>query len=333
MNYRKLPLYLLGLTILASLFLSACGAAPMPTDKVLAPIQYDTVSMPGMTYASVVNEEKVTTHMLYPSLQLLEDQIAVCKLPGIEPQYEIVKVEGPNPYPSKYCRTYEGKEQVYVTMHDVANECPGAPNGVESALCRDEISRLRLQDNATATGNIKINFYHVIDNDTKKMHYELGYDNIMYEFNRTIKDGIRGYVKGKNIALIDFDGNQLASEIAEYVKSGDIFDNATESQYKEVLKKAFRIVSFEFTYLEPDGLNNEAAAQNNQEIQDAGAIATQWAVACSAYQQGSSQRLVCECNYACAKSGQSCSCSAGINPVFLTEVPTITPEVITTPTP
>lgn len=312
----------LGLVVLVPLILSACG--PTRTDNVLAPIQYDTVKMPDMNYAESIPGGD-TDKKLYPSLKLGEDQVSVCKLPGgySEPFYVIVTTEGPNPYPAKYCTTpISTRQQTYVTMHDVATECTG---GKEFALCRDEISRLPLLDNATATGNVKIGFYHVVNDTTKQMFYELGYENVMYDFNRAIKDGIRKKISDSKIALDTFDKYQIGSDIESYVKNKEIFDDASESPYKAALKEAFRIVSFEFTYLEPDGLNNEAAAQISQEAKAAGAVATQWAIACSAYPEGSNQRLVCECNYTCAKSGQSCSCSAGINPVPSTPINTPTP--------
>ena len=66
---------LLALLVVLSLVLSACGA--VRTDNILAPIQYDTVSMPEMTYAETIPSD-ITTHKLYPSLKLCEVKIAVC---------------------------------------------------------------------------------------------------------------------------------------------------------------------------------------------------------------------------------------------------------------
>ena len=323
MYSRKLLLISLGVLLLASMILSACGPAPTSTDNVLAPIQYDSGPGVKIDYAMTVPEGD-TDNKLYPSLHLAKDEVAICQTPGNEPQHVVVDGIGPHAYPDEYCQKIQSDIQTYVTMHDIAAECP---NQIEEPLCRDEISRLALVNNATATMNVKIKFFHIVNSETAEMIYNLGYPGLMDEFNRIIKDGSRKFVFDKQLSVDKFDKYALAKEITDYVMSGAIFDDAPDSPYKELLKKSFQVVSFEVTYLEPDGLNTEAAAQSNQEIQEANSIATQWASACADYPAGSNQRLVCECNYSCTQSGQPCSCTSGINPAPIAVDPTSTPTV------
>lgn len=318
---RKKFLFFAVLAVISLFVVSACGgAAPTSEAQVLGPVNYDSESM-TLQFSDVLPTPQPGTLQrlkLYPAVSLAAEEAAICQTSGNEPQFVPVDGIGYHEYPNDYCVKISTALQTYVTMHDVATECTGK---VESSLCRDEVNRLQLINNATATANLRVKFVNVVNEKTAPLIHEIGgFEGLMEEFNRQMKDGIRLHVEAMKLDPNNFDRNFVTKEISNFVMTGAIFDGW---KYKE----AFKIVSFEVTYLSPDGLDTQAAVQANQENQEAASIATQWAISCSAFPEASAERLVCQCNYNNAKNNQSASCTAGIN-----IVPT-TPTAVTTPAP
>lgn len=266
--------------VLISLVLTACGKAAVSENQVLAPIRYDTVSYPEMSFSDILPDPEpgvTQAFKLYDALTLANEESAVCQLPGTEKELVVTSGIGTKPYPSEFCYKFPTKKITLDTQQDPVTGCEASAKTKNE--CIGQISKsVNLMNGAKGTASYQIQYEIVMNSDTPENMALLvqagSYTNLMNEFNSKSREVFR------ESQVID-PQEEIAGTIRESVadlwfdKLNDPKGVFANSEYASL----FKIYSLTVTFFKVEGLD-VAPINNNQLLEAAKTYPTVEALAC-----------------------------------------------------
>lgn len=322
---RKLY-WILGLVVIASLFLGACGAAtPFEVGSVLVcPRNYD----PGTSACTVKQTAEETVDLSLkqemPAAYIGVGEVGVYR--DTSETYAMYTNVGYNPTPAAYVRIYPKTQQSVISDIE-PTACGGTYNDVN---CVKELGNVTLMGFQKFGSSYVLDYSYNFDTKNLKAFYEVGgRDQLMKLFNDRSRDTFRDskdidpakYISGE-IGMPDVAENWLNKlKTSEYMTTWQYFS-------------LFNFKDLSVRYFEPESVGTGDSGSSSQVLEDQAFtdFLTKKDLFCAQYTPGSSLRAECDRTFVCSQDNRTCYFGGAIIP---SENITPTPEVIleVTPTP